>query len=106
MWDVPDDVIRGTPCSTRHHVPTARHPFEPQLIEGMSHPAAPRPRRAQHRLLTATMAVHSLGAGGANEARILMLSTNNILKPSDGRPVAMPSQDMDWLVCSHLTRTP
>ncbi len=41
------------------------------------------------------MAVHlPLGAEAQAEARILMLSTNNILKPSDGRPVAMPAQDM------------
>jgi len=41
------------------------------------------------------MAVHlPLGAEAQAEARILMLSSNNILKPSDGRPVTMPSQDM------------
>jgi DNA-directed RNA polymerase subunit beta' len=41
------------------------------------------------------MAVHlPLSAEAQAEARILMLSTNNILKPSDGRPVTMPSQDM------------
>ena len=41
------------------------------------------------------MAVHlPLSAEAQAEARILMLSTNNILKPSDGRPVTMPTQDM------------
>ncbi len=41
------------------------------------------------------MAVHlPLSAEAQAEARILMLSSNNILKPSDGRPVTMPSQDM------------
>src|SRR5690606_16787428 len=41
------------------------------------------------------MAVHvPLSAEAQAEARILMLSTNNILKPADGRPVTMPSQDM------------
>src|SRR5699024_11198314 len=41
------------------------------------------------------MAVHlPLSAEAQAEARILMLSSNNILKPSDGRPVTMPAQDM------------
>ena len=41
------------------------------------------------------MAVHlPLSAEAQAEARILMLSTNNILKPADGRPVTMPTQDM------------
>ncbi|MHA6526597.1 hypothetical protein ACX3T8_02550, partial [Corynebacterium pyruviciproducens] len=52
------------------------------------------------------MAVHlPLGAEAQAEARILMLSTNNILKPSDGRPVAMPSQDM-IIGLFHLTSEP
>ncbi len=41
------------------------------------------------------MAVHvPLSAEAQAEARILMLSTNNILKPADGKPVTMPTQDM------------
>src|SRR5260370_27314248 len=41
------------------------------------------------------MAVHlRLSAEAQAEARILMLSTNNILKPADGKPVTMPTQDM------------
>src|ERR671939_743811 len=41
------------------------------------------------------MAVHlPLSAEAQAEARILMLSSNNILKPADGRPVTMPTQDM------------
>src|SRR5699024_595919 len=41
------------------------------------------------------MAVHlPLSAEAQAESRVLMLSTNNILKPADGRPVTMPSQDM------------
>jgi DNA-directed RNA polymerase subunit beta' len=51
------------------------------------------------------MAVHlPLSAEAQAEARILMLSTNNILKPSDGRPVTMPSQDM-IIGLFHLTTT-
>ncbi len=49
------------------------------------------------------MAVHvPLSAEAQAEARILMLSTNNILKPADGRPVTMPTQDM-ILGLYHLT---
>jgi DNA-directed RNA polymerase subunit beta' len=49
------------------------------------------------------MAVHlPLSAEAQAEARILMLSSNNILKPSDGRPVTMPSQDM-IIGLHHLT---
>ncbi|GMA88019.1 hypothetical protein GCM10025868_32690 [Angustibacter aerolatus] len=41
------------------------------------------------------MAVHlPLSAEAQAEARVLMLSSNNILKPADGRPVTMPTQDM------------
>src|SRR5690606_11255401 len=50
------------------------------------------------------MAVHlPLSAEAQAEARILMLSSNNILKPSDGRPVTMPSQDM-IIGLYHLTK--
>ena len=52
------------------------------------------------------MAVHlPLGAEAQSEARILMLSANNILKPSDGRPVTMPAQEM-IAGLFHLTSNP
>src|SRR2546422_6628515 len=52
------------------------------------------------------MAVHvPLSFESQIEARLLMISSNNILKPSDGRPVAEPSQDM-VLGCYFLTKEP
>jgi DNA-directed RNA polymerase subunit beta' len=53
------------------------------------------------------MAVHlPLSAEAQAEARILMLSTNNILKPSDGKPVTMPTQDMIIGLFSLTRETP
>src|SRR3989442_9935751 len=52
------------------------------------------------------MAVHvPLSFESQTEARVLMISSNNVLKPSDGRPVAEPSQDM-VLGCYFLTKEP
>src|SRR2546422_6367056 len=52
------------------------------------------------------MAVHvPLSFEAQIEARVLMISSNNVLKPSDGRPVAEPSQDM-VLGCYFLTKEP
>src|SRR2546425_12288276 len=52
------------------------------------------------------MAVHvPLSFESQIEARLLMISSNNVLKPSDGRPVAEPSQDM-VLGCYFLTKEP
>src|SRR5438105_15793248 len=52
------------------------------------------------------MAVHvPLSFESQLEARLLMISSNNVLKPSDGRPVAEPSQDM-VLGCYFLTKEP
>ena len=99
VWDVLDDVIREHPVLL-NRAPTLHRlgiqAFEPQLIEGKAiqlHPLACGAFNADFD--GDQMAVHlPLGAEAQAEARILMLSTNNILKPSDGRPVAMPSQDM------------
>src|SRR5690625_2701273 len=70
--------------------------FEPQLIEGKGiqiHPLAGAAFNADFD--GDQMAVHlPLSAEAQAESRVLMLSTNNILKPADGRPVTMPSQDM------------
>jgi len=45
------------------------------------------------------MAIHvPLSAEAQAEARFLMLSANNLLKPQDGKPVAVPTQDMVWVV--------
>jgi len=70
--------------------------FEPQLIEGKAIQIHPLVCGAFNADFDGDqMAVHlPLSAEAQAEARVLMLSTNNILKPSDGRPVTMPSQDM------------
>ena len=70
--------------------------FEPQLVEGKAIQLHPLVCRAFNADFDGDqMAVHvPLSAEAQAEARILMLSSNNILKPSDGRPVTMPSQDM------------
>ncbi len=99
VWDVLDEVIREHPVLL-NRAPTLHRlgiqAFEPQLIEGKAiqlHPLACAAFNADFD--GDQMAVHlPLGAEAQAEARILMLSTNNILKPSDGRPVAMPAQDM------------
>jgi DNA-directed RNA polymerase subunit beta' len=79
--------------------------FEPQLIEGKAIQIHPLVCTAFNADFDGDqMAVHlPLSAEAQAEARILMLSTNNILKPSDGRPVTMPTQDM-IIGLFHLTR--
>jgi len=99
VWDVLEEVI------TEHSVLLNRAPtlhrlgiqaFEPQLIEGKAIQIHPLVCSAFNADFDGDqMAVHlPLSAEAQAEARILMLSTSNILKPSDGRPVTMPTQDM------------
>ena len=110
VWDVLDEVIREHPVLL-NRAPTLHRlgiqAFEPQLIEGKAiqlHPLACGAFNADFD--GDQMAVHlPLGAEAQAEARILMLSTNNILKPSDGQPVAMPSQDMIYGLY-YLTQDP
>ena len=82
--------------------------FEPKLVEGKAIQLHPLVCSAFNADFDGDqMAVHlPLSPEAQAEARILMLSSNNILKPSDGRPVAVPSQDMyHWLVpLDHHTR--
>ena len=70
--------------------------FEPVLVEGRAiklHPLACTAFNADFD--GDQMAVHvPLSAEAQAEARMLMLASNNLLKPSDGKPVAVPSQDM------------
>jgi DNA-directed RNA polymerase subunit beta' len=79
--------------------------FEPQLVEGKAIQIHPLVCTAFNADFDGDqMAVHlPLSAEAQAEARVLMLSTNNILKPADGRPVTMPTQDM-ILGLFHLTR--
>ncbi|ROR73518.1 DNA-directed RNA polymerase subunit beta' [Bogoriella caseilytica] len=99
VWDVLDEVIREHPVLL-NRAPTLHRlgiqAFEPQLVEGKAIQLHPLVCGAFNADFDGDqMAVHlPLSAEAQAEARILMLSSNNILKPSDGRPVTMPSQDM------------
>jgi len=99
VWDVLAEVIREHPVLL-NRAPTLHRlgiqAFEPQLIEGKAIQLHPLVCGAFNADFDGDqMAVHlPLGTEASAEARILMLSSNNILKPSDGRPVTMPSQDM------------
>jgi DNA-directed RNA polymerase subunit beta' len=99
VWDVLEEVITEHPVLL-NRAPTLHRlgiqAFEPQLIEGKAIQLHPLVCGAFNADFDGDqMAVHlPLSAEAQAEARILMLSTNNILKPSDGRPVTMPSQDM------------
>src|SRR5207245_3678129 len=81
--------------------------FEPVLVEGKAiriHPLVCAAFNADFD--GDQMAVHvPLSFESQLESRLLMISSNNILKPSDGRPVAEPSQDM-VLGCYFLTKEP
>jgi DNA-directed RNA polymerase subunit beta' len=99
VWDVLEEVIAEHPVLL-NRAPTLHRlgiqAFEPQLIEGKAVQIHPLVCTAFNADFDGDqMAVHlPLSAEAQAEARILMLSTNNILKPSDGRPVTMPTQDM------------
>ena len=99
VWDVLEEVITEHPVLL-NRAPTLHRlgiqAFEPQLVEGKAihlHPLVCGAFNADFD--GDQMAVHlPLSSEAQAEARILMLSSNNILKPSDGRPVTMPTQDM------------
>jgi DNA-directed RNA polymerase subunit beta' len=99
VWDVLEEVISEHPVLL-NRAPTLHRlgiqAFEPQLIEGKAIQIHPLVCTAFNADFDGDqMAVHlPLSAEAQAEARILMLSTNNILKPADGRPVTMPTQDM------------
>jgi DNA-directed RNA polymerase subunit beta' len=99
VWDVLEEVITEHPVLL-NRAPTLHRlgiqAFEPALIEGKAIQIHPLVCSAFNADFDGDMmAVHlPLSAEAQAEARILMLSTNNILKPSDGRPVTMPTQDM------------
>ncbi len=99
VWDVLDEVIREHPVLL-NRAPTLHRlgiqAFEPVLVEGKAiqlHPLVCSPYNADFD--GDQMAVHlPLSAGAQAEARILMLSSNNILLPAYGNPVSIPAQDM------------
>jgi len=107
VWDVLEEIIRERPVLL-NRAPTLHRlgiqAFEPQLVEGKAIQLHPLVCAAFNADFDGDqMAVHlPLSVEAQAEARILMLASNNILKPSDGRPVTVPSQDM-IIGLHHLT---
>jgi len=99
VWDVLDEVISEHPVLL-NRAPTLHRlgiqAFEPVLVEGKAIQLHPLVCVAFNADFDGDqMAVHlPLSVEAQAEARILMLSANNILSPSNGRPIAIPSQDM------------
>ena len=99
VWDALEVVIKGHPVML-NRAPTLHRlgiqAFEPVLVEGRAiklHPLACTAFNADFD--GDQMAVHvPLSAEAQAEARLLMLAANNLLKPSDGKPVTVPTQDM------------
>ena len=99
VWDVLEEVISGHPVLL-NRAPTLHRlgiqAFEPQLVEGKAIQLHPLVCEAFNADFDGDqMAVHlPLSAEAQAEARILMLSSNNILSPASGKPLAMPRLDM------------
>ena len=99
VWDVLEDVIKEHPVLL-NRAPTLHRlgiqAFEPILSEGRAiklHPLVCTPYNADFD--GDQMAVHlPLSAEAQAEARVLMMSVNNILAPKDGKPITVPTQDM------------
>ncbi len=107
VWDVLEDVIKEHPVLL-NRAPTLHRlgiqSFEPVLVEGRAIQIHPLVCTAYNADFDGDqMAVHvPLSAEAQAEARILMLSTHNILNPKDGKPVTTPTQDM-VIGCYYLT---
>jgi len=99
VWDVLAEVIQEHPVLL-NRAPTLHRlgiqAFEPVLVEGKAIQIHPMVCEAFNADFDGDqMAVHvPLSAEAQAEARVLMLSTNNVLSPADGRPIVTPSQDM------------
>jgi len=99
VWDALEIVIDNHPVLL-NRAPTLHRlgiqAFEPVLVEGRALKLHPLVCTAFNADFDGDqMAVHvPLSAEAQTEARFLMLAANNLLKPSDGKPVAVPSQDM------------
>ncbi len=107
VWDVLEDVISQHPVLL-NRAPTLHRlgiqAFEPILVEGRAIQIHPMVCTAYNADFDGDqMAVHvPLSVEAQAEARLLMLSVHNILNPKDGKPVAVPTQDM-VLGCYYLT---
>jgi DNA-directed RNA polymerase subunit beta' len=108
VWDVLDEVIREHPvilnrAPTLHRL--GMQAFDPVLVEGKAirlHPLVCAAFNADFD--GDQMAVHvPLSVEAQIEARVLIMSVNNVLSPANGRPLAIPSQDM-VLGCYWLTQ--
>ena len=99
VWDILDEVIREHPVML-NRAPTLHRlgmqAFEPQLTEGKAIQLHPLVCTAFNADFDGDqMAVHlPLSIEAQIEARVLMMSTNNILSPASGRPIIQPSQDI------------
>ena len=99
VWDVLEDVIKEHPVLL-NRAPTLHRlgiqAFMPVLVEGRALKLHPLVCTAYNADFDGDqMAVHlPLSVEAQNEARTLMLAAKNLLKPSDGRPVTVPTQDM------------
>src|SRR6266700_3887890 len=110
VYEILEEIIEDHPVLL-NRAPTLHRlgiqAFEPVLVEGKAiriHPLVCAAFNADFD--GDQMAVHvPLSFEAQIEARVLMISSNNVLKPSDGRPVAEPSQDM-VLGCYFLTKEP
>ncbi|SDZ84811.1 DNA-directed RNA polymerase subunit beta' [Lachnospiraceae bacterium NK3A20] len=99
VWDILEDVIKEHPVML-NRAPTLHRlgiqAFEPVLVEGKAirlHPLACTAFNADFD--GDQMAIHlPLSVEAQSECRFMLLSPNNLLKPSDGGPVAVPTQDM------------
>jgi DNA-directed RNA polymerase subunit beta' len=108
VWDAVDEVVREYPVML-NRAPTLHRlgmqAFEPVLIEGKAirlHPLVCTAFNADFD--GDQMAVHvPLSIEAQTEARVLMMSTNNILSPANGKPIIIPSQDI-VLGIYYLTR--
>lgn len=108
VWDILDEVIKEHPvllnrAPTLHRL--GMQAFEPLLIEGKAIQLHPLVCAAYNADFDGDqMAVHlPLSIEAQMEARVLLLSTNNILSPADGKPVIGPTQDI-VLGCYWMTR--
>src|SRR6195952_4743435 len=99
VWDILDEVIREHPVLL-NRAPTLHRlgiqAFEPVLIEGKAIQLHPLVCAAFNADFDGDqMAVHvPLSLEAQLEARVLMMSTNNILSPANGKPIAVPTQDI------------